>query len=166
MKIEIRSAQIADIPTLIAFQKEGWFKDYHNVIPEGYAEYAIGVYGTRDAIRQQIDKAFLYIVAQVDETIVACATAEPLNALEAEIWWIHTSKAYRGQHVGRQLVEFIAAQMQGEVRSLCVTTFQGYTPTLQFYKRLGFQVQKTYIYESGPFQIPEVRLCKRLDLTE
>lgn len=161
--IKIRSAQVTDIPTLIAFQREGWFEDYREVIPAGYADYAMGVYGTADAIRQQIEKAYLYIVAQVGDTVVACATAEPLNADEAEIWWIHTSKRCRGQGIGSQLIAEIAAQMQGKVRSLCVTTFQGYTPTLRFYERLGFQVQKTYIYETGPFRIPDVRLCKAID---
>lgn len=163
MTREIRSAQPSDIPTLIAFQREGWLEDYHGMIPEGYAEYALGIYGTEEAIRQQIEKAALYQVAQVGETVVACATADILSMDEAEIWWIHTSKPYRGQGIGRHLIEAIATQMRGKVRTLCVTTFQGYAPTLQFYERLGFRVQKTYIYETGSFRIPDVRLCKALD---
>jgi ribosomal protein S18 acetylase RimI-like enzyme len=161
--VEIRLAQPADIPALIAFQREGWFEDYSEVIPEGYADHAMGIYGTEDAIRQNIEADTLYIVAQVGERVVACATTQPLNTDEAEIWWIHTSKSHRGQGIGRQLINHIIVQMRGQVRSLCVTTFQGYTPTLRFYERLGFVVQKTYIYETGHFRIPNVRLCQTLD---
>ena len=160
--IKTRHPIAADIPALIEFQREGWFEDYREIIPAGYAEYAMGLYGTTDALQRQIEGDNLYLVVEDEGTVVACATAEVLNADEAELWWIHTTKSHRGRGIGRQLVDEIKHQLAGKVPTLCVTTFQGYTSTLAFYKRLGFGVQKTYVYETQGFKIPEVRLYKSI----
>jgi ribosomal protein S18 acetylase RimI-like enzyme len=136
MKMRIRSAIATDIPSLVEFQREGWFEDYRDIIPAGYAEYAMGLYGTTDALRRQIEGDNFYLVVEDEGAVVACATAEILNADEAELWWIHTTKNHRGRGIGRQLVDEITHQLTGKVPTLCVTTFQDYTPTLAFYKRL------------------------------
>ena len=160
--MRIRSAIATDIPALVEFQHEGWFEDYREIIPADYAEYAMGLYGTTDALQRQIETDNLYLVVEDVGAVVACATAEILNDDEAELWWIHTTKSLRGRGIGRQLVDEIKQQLSGKVSTLCVTTFQGYTPTLAFYKRLGFSIQKTYIYEAQGFSIPEVRLYRSI----
>ncbi|MGF1504750.1 MAG: GNAT family N-acetyltransferase [Anaerolineae bacterium] len=160
--IKTRRPIAGDIPALIDFQREGWFEDYAEVIPAGYAEYATGIYGTAEAIKRQIASDLIYLVAEEKGTVIACATAEILNPDEAEVWWIHTAKGYRQRGIGRRLIDAIIQQLAGKVPMLCVTTFQDYTPTLTFYERLGFCVQQTTIYEVGPFRIPDVRLCKAL----
>ena len=93
-------------------------------------------------------------------SVVACATAEVLNADEAELWWIHTTKSHRGRGIGRRLVDEIKHRLKSKVPTLCVTTFQDYTTTLAFYKQLGFSIQKTYVYETQGFSLPEVRLYR------
>lgn len=160
--IKTRRPIAADIPALIEFQREGWFEDYREIIPAGYAEYAMGLYGTTDALQRQIEGDNLYLVVEDEGTVVACATAEVLNADEAELWWIHTTKSHRGRGLGRQLVAEIRQRLIGKVPTLCVTTFQGYAPTLAFYERLGFQVQKMYVSEIQGFSIPEVRLWSNI----
>jgi N-acetylglutamate synthase-like GNAT family acetyltransferase len=160
MTVQIRTASTTDIPALLEFQREAWFEDYREIIPAKYAEYAMGLYGTTDALRRQIERGNSYLVVEDEGMVVACATAEILNADEAELWWIHTTNSHRGRGIGRQLVDEIKQPLRGKVPTLCVTTFQGYTPTLAFYERLGFSVQKTYIYETQGFRIPEVRLYR------
>ena len=54
MTVRIREANTADISVLLEFQREGWFEDYREVISTGYAEYAMGLYGTTDALHRQI----------------------------------------------------------------------------------------------------------------
>ncbi|NOK57885.1 MAG: hypothetical protein GFH27_549287n189 [Chloroflexi bacterium AL-W] len=160
--IQIRRVVVTDVPILQAFQREGWFEDYRTIIPAGYAEYAMGIYGTTDALQHQIETDNLYLVVEDEGAVVACATAEVLNDDEAELWWIHTTKSHRGRGIGRQLVSEIKQHLMGKVPTLCVTTFQGYTPTLAFYERLGFKVQKMYVSEIQGFSIPEVRLWSNI----
>lgn len=160
--IQIRPVVVADVPILQAFQHEGWFEDYRTIIPAGYAEYAMGAYATTDALQRQIETDNLYLVAEDEGAVVACATAEVLNDDEAELWWIHTTKSHRGRGIGRQLVVEIRQRLTGKVPILCVTTFQGYTSTLAFYERLGFKVQKMYVSEIQGFSIPEVRLWSNI----
>lgn len=161
--IDIRNAELTDIPTFLEFQREGWYEDYDGFIPEGYAEYAIKQWGTTEAIQKDIEGDFIYLVAEDQGEVVACASASILNEDEAELWWIHTKKSHRGRGIGRALVDKVITKVKDKVPSLYVTTFQGYTPTLNFYYRLGFQENKTYIYETGSFKIPDIRLVKAID---
>ena len=158
--IQIRRVVVTDVPILQAFQREGWFEDYRTIIPSGYAEHAMRMYSTTDELQRQIESDNLYLVVEDEGAVVACATAEVLNDDEAELWWIHTTKSHRGRGIGRQLVNEITQNLMGKVPTLCVTTFQGYTPTLAFYERLGFKVQKMYVSEIQGFSIPEVRLWR------
>ena len=164
--MRIRTATVNDIPALLAFQQEAWLEDYQDIVPLEYAQYAMGIYGTKEALHQQIEGENLYLVAETENKVIACATAEILNDDEAELWWIHTKKEYRGGGIGRQLINEITLKLTDKVPKLCVTTFQGYTPTLKFYERLGFQVQKQFVYAVQEFQIPEVRLYRNLSYAE
>lgn len=161
--IDIRDAELTDISSFLEFQREGWFEDYEDFIPEGYAEYAMGLWGTKEAIQKDIEGDTIYLVAEHKGMAVACASASMLDNGEAELWWIHTKKSHRGQGIGRTLVEEVIKKLRHKVPSLFVTTFQGYTPTLNFYSRLGFQEYKTYITETGPYKIPDIRLVKAIE---
>jgi len=46
----------------------------------------MGLYGTTDALRHQIESDNLYLVVEDEEVVVACDTAEVLNDAEAELW--------------------------------------------------------------------------------
>ena len=50
----IRNATFTDVPAPMDFQREGWYEDYRNIISAGYAAYAMGLYGTTDALQRQI----------------------------------------------------------------------------------------------------------------
>jgi len=160
MTIQIRKTTIADVPALRAFQEEAWFTDYKDLVPEDYAHYAINLYGTVEFLTQQVDTVHIYRVAEVDNQVVACINADILN--ENEMWWIHTSGAYRGRGIGRLLIDDVMRELKGKVPTLYVTTFQNYTPTLAFYNRLGFREQKKFIYEVEHFKIPEIRLFRAI----
>lgn len=79
MGMRIRSAIATNIAALVEFQREDWFEDYREIIPAGYAEYAMGLYGTTDALRRQIERGNLYLVMEDAGTVIACATREDLG---------------------------------------------------------------------------------------
>lgn len=157
----IRRATEADVPTLEAFQREGWYADYVGYIPDGYADHAMQMYGTPEKLTQQVSTGDYYFVAQVKDQVVGCITAEILKDDEAEIWWVHVAGSHRGQGIGRQLIAHVVAALPDHIPAVCVTTFKGYTPTLKVYERLGFVLHTEYVYETGSFKIDEIRL--RLD---
>jgi hypothetical protein len=56
----IRRAVVADVPTLEAFQREGWYEDYAGYIPPGYADHAMQMYGTIEKLTQQVSDGHYY----------------------------------------------------------------------------------------------------------
>lgn len=162
MKIQIRRADVADVPTLEAFQRESWYTDYVDYIPDGYADHAMGMYATPEKLAEKVSDGDYYFVAQIGDQIVGCLTLEMFKDDEPEIWWLHVAGDHRGQGIGRQLIDHVIAALPDHTRSVYVTTFKGYTPTLNVYERLGFVPHSEYVYETGGFKIDEVRL--RLDI--
>lgn len=162
MKIQIRRADVADVPTLEAFQRESWYTDYVDYIPDGYADHAMQIYGTTEQLTQQVETSKFYFVAQIDDSIVGCVTAAVLNDNEAEIWWVHVAGSHRGQRIGRQLIDHLIASLPDYIAAVYVTTFKDYTPTLTFYERLGFVHHSDHTYDAAGFKLNDVRL--RLDI--
>lgn len=162
MRLQIRRASNDDVSALQAFQREGWYEDYADYIPKGYADYAIQIYGTAESLIQQIATSAYYFVAQVDDQVVGCITADKLKNGEVEIWWIHVARSHRGHGIGRRLMEHVIALLPEDMPAVYVTTFKNYTPTLAFYKRLGFVPHSYHVYEVAGFKLDDVRL--RLDI--
>ncbi|GEM_PF-3460770 len=154
----IRRAQATDIPALIAMQKEGWAVDYTGYMPDGYGEMALETYGRPETIQQHIDQYAYYYVAEQENEIVGVVCGDDLNDSESEIWWIHVPIKHRGNGIGRHLVNYFIEQMPSDKTALYVTTFDGYTPTITFYERVGFSVYERMVNQYSGVAVNDVRL--------
>jgi ribosomal protein S18 acetylase RimI-like enzyme len=164
MSLTIRRAVSNDIPALIAMQREGWTVDYVGFMPDGYGEMAMEKYGRPETIQQHIESYAYYFVAEQADEIVGVICGDNLNEAEAEIWWIHVLTKHRDSGVGRHLVRYFIEQMPPEITALYVTTFDGYTPTISFYERIGFSAHERMVNHYGGVPVNDVRL--RLDRSE
>jgi ribosomal protein S18 acetylase RimI-like enzyme len=154
----IRHAVEADIPALIEMQREGWTVDYVGYMPEGYGDMAMQRYGKPETIRQHIDDYVYYFVAEQDGVVIGTICGDNLNATEAEIWWIHVPKSHRGSGMGRALVDYFIQQMPAHIETLYVTTFDGYSPTIAFYERVGFTPHERMVNHYDGVAVHDVRL--------
>ncbi len=154
----IRPVDQADIPALIAMQREGWTIDYQGYIPEGYGEIALKRYGTVAAIEKNIQKDKYYFVVEYKGALLGAISGTHLNETEAEIWWIHVPISERGQGVGRVLIDYFKAQLPSSMKAIYVTTFEGYKPTISFYQRVGFTPFKYLVQDYDGVSINDVRL--------
>jgi ribosomal protein S18 acetylase RimI-like enzyme len=154
----IRRATPDDIPALIAMQREGWTSDYVGFMPDGYGEMAMQRYGVPETIRQHITAYAYYFVAERNGTVIGTICGDNLNETEAEIWWIHVPIAYRGEGIGRALIAYFCAQLAPKIDWLYVTTFDGYTPTVTFYERVGFVAHERMIQHYDGVPVNDLRL--------
>lgn len=154
----IRRAESTDIPALIAMQREGWTVDYVGYMPDGYGEMAMEKYGRPETIQQHIEKYDYYYVAEQEGEIIGVICGDNLNETEAEIWWIHVPKKHRGRGIGHHLVSYFIEQMPPDITNLYVTTFEGYTPTIAFYKRVGFTAHDRMVNHYGGVPVNDLRL--------
>jgi GNAT superfamily N-acetyltransferase len=154
----IRRATPDDIPALIEMQREGWTCDYIGYMPDGYGEMAMQRYGAPETIREHIAEYAYYFVAEREGTVIGTICGDNLNETDAEIWWIHVPSAYRGEGIGRALVEYFRTHLPPNIASLYVTTFDGYTPTVTFYERVGFVAHERMIHHYDGVPVNDLRL--------
>lgn len=78
-----------------------------------------------------------------EETCVGMALAEPSSWNRTlMVWELHVAEAYRGQGIGRQLIEALVAQARAHgLRALVCETQNTNVPALQFYWRMGFHLE-------------------------
>ncbi len=120
MHVQIRRASNDDIGALQAFQREGWHEDYADYIPDGYADYAIQLYGAATSLMQQIAASAYSFAAQADGQVVGCITADRLTNGEVEIWWIHVARSHRRHGIGWRLIEHVMRLLPEDVPTVYV----------------------------------------------
>lgn len=146
----IRQATEHDIPHLQAMQREGWQQDYVGYMPASYAGIALERYGAEEAIANAISNYRYYFVYEQGDDLFGCVAADHTSSSKAELYWIHVAQRHRGNGVGRELVSHLILKLEPSIKTLFVTTFQGYTPTLAFYKAMGFtEHEKKVAYYDG-----------------
>ncbi len=153
-----RRATEADLPAPLAMQAEGWTGDYVGYMPDGFGPIGHALFGNPESIRKNITHDRHYIVAEREGEVVGVICADPINATEAELWWIHVARRARRLGLGQQLVAHLLGELSPEIETLYVTTFDGYTPTIAFYERLGFVPHQRYTSQIGGMAVPEIKL--------
>jgi ribosomal protein S18 acetylase RimI-like enzyme len=156
--MRIRRATEADIPALIAMQREGWLHDYRAVIPPGYGERMLARYGDPATLRDHLARYDHYDVAVDDGLVVGAICGELLGPDEAEIWWVHVAREARGLGHGARLIAHFDRQLPPEVAALYVTTFQEYPATIGFYERAGFVARQAFETDAAGITVRELRL--------
>ena len=166
MQMTTRQAIKQDIPQLQAMQGEGWEQDYVGYMPESYAGVALRRYGTVEALTKAIARYRYYFVYEQGGELFGCIAADHTGDSEVELYWIHVAQQHRGKGVGRDLVNYLIASLEPSITTLYVTTFQNYTPTLAFYKALGFtEHEKKVAYYDG-FAVNDIKLKRPISQEE
>lgn len=130
-------------------QREGWQHDYVGYMPERFTS-VLKRYATTAAIAHRLTRYRHYYICEQKGELFGCVTADHTPDGQAELYWIHVARRHRGKGVGRDLVSYLISKLEPGITTLYVTTFQGYTPTLAFYKALGFtEYEKKVAYYDG-----------------
>lgn len=110
---------------------EPYVKRYDPLDAETLAHYA-----------QVVTLGFSY-AAYDGEICVGIALAEPsFWNRTLLVWELHVAEAYRGQGIGRRLIEALVAQARvHKLRALVCETQNTNVPAMQFYWRMGFHLE-------------------------
>jgi ribosomal protein S18 acetylase RimI-like enzyme len=156
--MHIRRATEADIPALIALQREGWLGDYREVIPPGYGALMAERYADPERTRRQLARYAYYDVLEEDGCVAGVVAGDLIGPGEAEIWWLHVAGPARGRGHGARLVAHFDRQLPPAVTALYVTTYQDYPRTIGFYERIGFRPVAACETIADGFTLRDLRL--------
>lgn len=107
---------------------------------------------TPDALAAVLDEtnSHLYVMTSEDEHIIGCATLciyHSPTGTKGTIEDVVVSSAYRGQHLGRQLMEYVLEQAkQYAPLDIYLTSKPKRVAANNLYQSLGFQRKETNCY--------------------
>jgi ribosomal protein S18 acetylase RimI-like enzyme len=156
--MNIRTAQLRDIPSLQVFQEEAWFQDYLPFLSTTYAQKGYDTYSSRDLIAERIQTSPCYLVAEQDNRLAGCIEMQRIDDTTLELWWLHVSGNFRNQKLGQQIVKYALSMVPASTRIINVTTFKNNVPAIGFYQRLGFTFDEFYYDQFGDERIDQCRL--------
>lgn len=132
--MHIRSAQIADIPAIIAVERSA------GTMFEGtHMAWAVGETSTEARLRTLIETGIVR-VAEVDGGIAGYISGEPVDD-DFHIEEVSVASAFQRRGIGRHLIDDIAgfAQSRGH-HALTLTTDRTLAWNAPYYERLGFSI--------------------------
>ena len=100
--------------------------------------------------------------ARSEGSVIGCVAVKELNPRHGEVKSMHTLEAYRGQGVGKALLEGVlheAAARGYERLSLETGKSEGFGPSRSLYERMGFELCAPFgDYAADPFSFCMTRL--------
>jgi diamine N-acetyltransferase len=156
----IRNATQHDVTQLQVFQQEAWQYDYIGHVPAAYLPIALERYGSAEALAKTVEHDRYYFVAEDAGGLSGCLAGVHLNEHEVEIFWLHITRRCRRQGLGKKLVEHLIAELEPQIYTLHVVTFQTNAKAMAFYKSLGFKVFQHEVDDHNGLLIQNLRLTR------
>jgi len=108
-------------------------------IIEGYARQGIMLPRTKEMLRASIDS---FVVAEADGKLIGCGSLCKLGQDLVEIRSLGISNGFKGQGIGRKLVDTLVAQ----AKSAGIPRVMALTYEVAFFQRVGFTVVPKEIF--------------------
>lgn len=108
-------------------------------IIEGYARQGIMLPRTKEMLRYSLDS---FVVAEVDGKLIGCGSLCKLGQDLVEIRSLGISNGYKGQGIGRKLVDTLVEQ----ARKAGIPKVMALTYEVAFFRRVGFAVVEKEIF--------------------
>ena len=154
-----------DIAAVASLAREIWYEFYVPLIGRAQVDYMVSKFQSAAAMAAQIRDGYEYFLVQRDRANIGyCALLENPAERAVFISKFYLHRDARGSGTGRACMEFIEqlARRRGLVL-LWLTVNKG-NPSVNAYKRLGFQIAADLVMDiGGGFVMDDYRMEKPLD---
>lgn len=146
--IPVDSAEL--IKEVCQLAEEIWKEHFISIIGEGQVKYMLEKFQSFDSIRNNIEKdGYRYFIMSAGNDNIG------YTSIHSEKEAIFLSKLYirkdmRGKGISRKAVDFIKnICRQEKLDSIWLTVNRNNADTINIYKRLGFEIEKTQVTDIG-----------------
>jgi amino-acid N-acetyltransferase len=122
----VRKANVEDIDKL-----------FH--IIQGYAQQGIMLPRSRETLQEQVDT---FVVAELDNELIGCGSLTRLGQELVEIRSLGITPGYKGQGIGRKLVDFLVE----EARKQNIVKVMALTYEVAFFQKNGFSIVPKQVF--------------------
>jgi ribosomal protein S18 acetylase RimI-like enzyme len=145
-----------------------WPQTYSTILSDEQINYMLDMMYSNSALKKQInDYGHQFIVAYDDQKPVAFASYSQKSADDDRTYRLH--KIYilpnqQGKGIGKKLLEYIVADIQGDGATVLELNVNRYNPAKTFYEKLGFSVSWEEDIDIGNgFYMNDYVMTKNLD---
>lgn len=140
--IEIRPAQITDLPTIHRLAYEIWPSAYLEILGEAQLHYMLDkIYSLSSLEHQFTVLNHRFILANENEQPVGFASYSPHD--DASLY--HLNKIYilpnqQGKNIGKQMLDHVVSAVKNSGGSALQLNVNRYNKALHFYEKQGFKI--------------------------
>lgn len=140
--IQIRPAQISDLPTIHHLAHEIWPSAYLEILGPAQLNYMLDKIYSLPSLEHQLSVLnHSLILATENEIPVGFASYSPHE--DAAVY--HLNKIYvlpnqQGKNIGKQMLNYIISEIKKTGASILQLNVNRYNKALQFYQKLGFKI--------------------------
>ena len=139
-----------EISTVADLAHEIWNEHYVKIIGQAQVDYMLARFQSRSAIREQIEKGFLYYIIRLeDEDIGYLGICSEDNEGKIDLSKLYIKEQYRGKSLGRKAVDFIEELGREMGKQKISLTVNKYNPAIAAYESMGFNRKQALVQDIG-----------------
>ena len=149
--LAIRTASVAEIPTLRALAERIWRRSYATLLPPGQIDYMLDRMYAPETIAREMAEGVIWEIAWLDDGIVGFHSCTP----EAETGRIKLNKIYllpeqQGWGFGQRLLDRVhaLAAQRGAGRVWLQVNKQN-ARAIRAYERAGYAIERSAVFDIG-----------------
>lgn len=148
MKIVVATRKQLPIVQQLAY--DIWPKTYSGIISDGQIAYMLELMYSIESLEKQLETRPFLLVEDEDRFIgFASYETNAEGSAQTKIHKLYVLPQIQGKGIGRQLVDYIAAQALRHGNTALFLTVNKHNNAKDFYERIGFWVREEAVFDIG-----------------
>ncbi len=118
--------------------KEIWLEHYTPIIGRQQVDYMLEKFQSKEAVREQIAKGYIYFLIENDKQYVGYIGVQPQKS-ELFLSKLYVKSSERGKGLGKKAVKFIEEfAKEKRLKKIILTVNKNNTNSIKAYEKIGF----------------------------
>ncbi|MDF0693709.1 GNAT family N-acetyltransferase [Aquirufa ecclesiirivi] len=140
--MQIRKAEINDIPTIQAIAEQAWRPTYGEILSEEQCVYMLDIMYRTDVLKKQFDENVYFFMLESEEGAIGFAAYEAMDDLKGKLHKIYLRPLQKSKGAGTFLLEYVAKFAQQNGQKAIFLNVNRHNSAVQFYLKRGFQIDQ------------------------
>jgi len=159
-EIKITEAQLSDFESIQSMAYEIWPSYYANIISLDQIEYMLRLLYSKDALLEQSQKGQRFFLVSEKEEEVGFIGLTLHADKSLKIDKLYLKEEFRGKGFGKLMMTFVEKEGKKLNAKNLFLNVNRFNESILFYKKTGFEIDKTIDIPFGPFWLNDFIMCK------
>jgi len=162
-KVEFVKAEVSDFETIQRLAYEIWPVCYSAIISMDQIEYMLRLLYAPSALANEAENGqnFFFMLENKVPIGFLGITRKEKNRLKLDK--LYLSESHRGKGYGKEMMAFVEREAKRLEAKFLFLNVNRFNHTLDFYKKMGFEIELNLDIPFGPFWLNDFVMVKKLD---